>query len=750
MTIRFLLFFVFIQFTQLTAQELPKRPKVGLVLSGGAAHGLAHIGVIKYLEEIGIEVDYVTGTSMGSIIGGLYAMGLSADEMYDVVKSQDWDHIIGNKIPLDEVSAIEKEYHQKLPLNFVWEDKKLQLPKSILSSQKLDLCLSRMFSSAHHIDHFDNLYRPFRCVAIDIEDGDIKVFEDGKIHDAIRASMAIPSVFAPKEIDDRLYVDGGLIRNFPVIECKDMGADILIGVFTGSRVKPKEKLKSWFGIMGQATIISSFIDLKKQKELTDIYIDAVIEDLDRFEFDRYEDIIDGGYDAALENEESLLNLAEYLSSFESIKFKNEKLIIKDEIELDKVNIKSEEPSLKAIVRKSLSLENDSDISFDELDYRVNRLFGTKNFTKIDYELTSDDSQKLSLNIDSESAKNWGVGLSINRFNNYNTSFIVTAQFRNLLLQPSVLHIQSRLSEYSGLSADYFLRSSPLSNLVFSIHAKAEQYLQPFMIEGKVERVYQRDERYIGGQLNYEFSNSMLVSSGYRYRYDNITPEVLKEFDVVRYRSLRNELYFKWQFNNTDHHYFATKGFDLSFSYNYQFGQSIDKVERVEFIPIFDFNEDKSFRSYIISGKYYLSHSDSWCSKFGIMYRNTYWWRPDETFQNAFYNQFRLGGPQESKDDSFGLSGLDESELIYASLLYIGCNTRVKLLPNLYVEPDIYFLFGEDLLHNVYGSSNFIYSFGGGVSLSYDSPLGPISLNIGRNSRRNGAVANVGVGYRFIK
>ena len=254
----------------LASQSSDTKPKIGLALSGGSAHGFAHVGVIKYLEELGIEIDYVIGTSMGSVIGGLFAMGYNAAEITKTAGELDWDQLMSNRVPLDEIAPIEKPFHDRIPISALWKNSSFRLPRGFIRGQKLDLVVSKVYSAAYHIEDFDDFQIPFRCVAIDIEDGSIDVLDKGYVGNAIRASMAIPTVFPPKEVDGRLYVDGGLLRNFPVQEAIDLGADIVIGVYVGSEKATRDELYSMFDILKQSASMANLLDAEVQKKLTDV------------------------------------------------------------------------------------------------------------------------------------------------------------------------------------------------------------------------------------------------------------------------------------------------------------------------------------------------------------------------------------------------------------------------------------------------------------------------------------------------
>ena len=248
-------------------------PKIGLVLSGGGAKGLAHIGVLKVLEEVGITPDFITGASMGSIMGGLYAVGYSADEIEQIVISANWDQLLSNKVPMNEVAYEEKDYYNRYINELTISGLRLELPKGLIEGQKLSNLLSNLTRPVHDIHDFNLFPIPFACMGADIETGLKVVLNQGSMARSLRASMAIPTVFTPVEIDSKLLVDGGLVHNFPVEENLEMGADFIIGVFVGNQLSTKDELKSPLDVLIQSAIIHSSFDDDIQKELTDIYIE---------------------------------------------------------------------------------------------------------------------------------------------------------------------------------------------------------------------------------------------------------------------------------------------------------------------------------------------------------------------------------------------------------------------------------------------------------------------------------------------
>ena len=237
------------------AEALPKQPKIGLALSGGGARGAAHIGVIRELERQNIRIDYIAGTSMGAIIAGLYASGMSADQIEQAYRGIDWDNVLNDSPPRQELS-MRRKFDQsifQMDKKAGIKDGKLELPAGLIRGQKLELELQKLLMHVADVSDFDQLTIPFRAIASDIARNQAVVIKNGSMSQALRASMAVPGVFTPVHIDDRLLVDGGITNNLPVDVVREMGADIVIAVDIGSQLLKMDKTVSVITIAEQLT-----------------------------------------------------------------------------------------------------------------------------------------------------------------------------------------------------------------------------------------------------------------------------------------------------------------------------------------------------------------------------------------------------------------------------------------------------------------------------------------------------------------
>ncbi len=290
------------------------RPRIGLVLGGGGARGAAHIGVIQLLEEFRVPVDFVVGTSMGSIVAGLYAAGYPPDEMAEILQQADWSEILSDDPPRDQLWFRRRQDDRRfqVDLELGWRNGAPALPPGLILGRNIDAFLERLLLPVATVDDFDSLPIPFRCVAIDIADGSSVVFKNGSVTKAIRASISLPGIFAPVEHEGRILVDGGFVDNLPVNVAREMGADILIVVDVATPIADPTTRHSLVGIYDQ--VIRVLMDRNRKLSADslnegDIRIVPRLDGFGSLEFSHAAEAIEGGRVAARLHREALVALA---------------------------------------------------------------------------------------------------------------------------------------------------------------------------------------------------------------------------------------------------------------------------------------------------------------------------------------------------------------------------------------------------------------------------------------------------------
>jgi NTE family protein len=274
-------------------------PKIGLVLEGGAALGLAHIGVIRWLEEHRIPISYVAGTSMGGLVGGLYATGNSPDEIRQLVDGIDWDLVMSGEIPYKDLAYRRKEDAEQFPNGLEFGIKNgIRFPEGFNSGHQVGLILDHIALPYSHLKSFDDLPIPFACVATDLVNNKAHVFRDGPLSTALRSTMSLPGIFTPVRANDTVYVDGGLLDNMPVDVAKDLGAEVTIAVYLHSKALQAEQPLSSVGVLGQSVSVVIEENVLESMQRADILISVPLEKYSGTDYKKGAEIIKLGYEAA--------------------------------------------------------------------------------------------------------------------------------------------------------------------------------------------------------------------------------------------------------------------------------------------------------------------------------------------------------------------------------------------------------------------------------------------------------------------
>ncbi len=288
--------------TQTASPSAPKRRlKIGVALEGGGALGLAHIGVLQWFEDHHIPVDYVAGTSMGGLVGGLYATGHSPAEMKAIVEKQDWNGIIDGETQYRDLSFRRKEDAVAYPnrLDFGLKNG-FSLPPGLNSGQGVSLLIDRETLPYGHQESFNDFPIPFRCVATDLTTAKAVVFDHGSIAQAMRATMSLPGIFAPVREGDNIYVDGGLLGNLPTDVVRNMGADVVIAIHLETAPVDPEKIQSLFSILGRSVAVVIHQNEIRGLAGADLVVTVDLKEYDAMQYDKAEVIIDRGSKAAID------------------------------------------------------------------------------------------------------------------------------------------------------------------------------------------------------------------------------------------------------------------------------------------------------------------------------------------------------------------------------------------------------------------------------------------------------------------
>lgn len=386
-----LLAFLFSLFpSKIQAQEpiVPKKPKVGLVLSGGGAKGFAHIGVLKVLEEAGVEISYIGGTSMGAIVGGLYASGYNAKQIDSIFTDTDFDALLSDFIPRSSKNFYEKKNDEMYAITLPFNKMRIGIPTALSRGMYNYNLLNKLLFKVRHERDFNKLPIPFLCVATDIETGEEVLLNKGYLPQALLASGAFPTLFSPVEIDGRLLVDGGVTNNFPVEELKKLGADYIIGVDVQDDLKDRKSLRDATKILGQISNLQMIEKMKEKIKLTDIYLKPDISDYSVISFDMGESIVKKGEQAAYAVFDKLKAVGDGRKGP-----KHYPPVIVDSLSIKNITINPLDNYTRSYVIGKLRFKQESKISYGDLKIGIDNITATQNFSSIGYSLQQNENGK---------------------------------------------------------------------------------------------------------------------------------------------------------------------------------------------------------------------------------------------------------------------------------------------------------------------------------------------------------------------
>ncbi len=377
-------------------QTPPEDVKVGLVLSGGGAKGLAHIGALKIIEESGVRIDYIGGTSMGAIIGALHASGYTAKQLDSIFEEIDFTTLIADDIPRSAKTFYEKQESEKYALTLPFDDFQVSFPSGLSKGQNVYNLLSQLTSHVNHIEDFNELPIPFFCVATNVESGQEVILDKGYLPRAITASGAIPSLFSPVVVNDTLLIDGGVVNNYPVDEVRSMGADIIIGVDVQDSLRGRDQLRTAFDVLVQVNNYRTINTMVEKKKRTDVYIDPDIEGYTVVSFDKGREIITAG---EAEAEKFRVLLQDIASRQKKSSRPPVKIEPNDMLDISKVEITGLDKYTRAYVLGKLKLRTPVRTSYKRFNEGINNLSATGNFQDINYKFVPDKDGKSILQLD---------------------------------------------------------------------------------------------------------------------------------------------------------------------------------------------------------------------------------------------------------------------------------------------------------------------------------------------------------------
>jgi NTE family protein len=511
-------------------QEVPSSPKVGLVLEGGSALGLAHIGVLRWFEEHRVPISYIAGTSMGGLVGGIYSTGLSTDELQQLIQTIDWDQVLQGRTPYEALSFRRKEDAVEYPNHMEFGLRKgVRFPEGYNSGQQVISILDRVALPYSDVHDFSDLPTPFACVAIDLVSSEKFVFRQGSLSLALRSTMSLPGIFTPVHWNGHIFADGGLLDNLPVDVAKSMGADLTVAVHLESaRLDPSAPLSS-IGVLGKSVDVVIAANELRSMENADILISVPLQRYNSFTFGHAEEIIKAGYDAAQAKAAVLSKLSVDEATWQAyLAHRASRRRTTPVPQFVRVTGTSSE--LAEAIKDDLQNNVGQVIDPGHLDSQLTDLMGEGRFASLTYEITTTDQQPGLLIAATEKSYSPPIVRPILLFDGGDfagVDFSMGARITFLDFGSYRAELRNDIMVGTNYRFDsqYYRPFSARSNWFFAPNVLADYLQYPIYKQNDLLALYRKASAGGGVNFGYQFGRVAQLTVGYTAAHQSFTPTI---------------------------------------------------------------------------------------------------------------------------------------------------------------------------------------------------------------------------------
>ncbi len=697
--------------------------KVGLALSGGGAKGMAHIGVLRALEEHNVKIDYISGTSMGAVVGAMYSIGYSVDQIEAYLKNVDWDALLDNTLPRNHLSVLDRESAERYILDFEVVDDKILAADAFNKGQYMLKELSFLTFPEHGQTDFSKFDIPFLCVGTDLATGEEMIFEEGELSGALRASLAFPSMFSPFKIKGRKYVDGGVVNNLPISVLKDSkGMDFIIASNVQGRLYTEEELVSVIQILEQVSSYANAMAYKEQKKKASLLINPPVLDYSLTAYELADTISKIGYDEAVKYEDVFKKLPQKSIARDTVvDLRNE-----DKIYIKSIEVNGADQTTVRFVKSKMRLKKPTVYSTKKLNAGLDRLYGSSYYDHLYFDLIpADTGYNLILKLkERKSSMTLRTGLHYD--DDFGIGILANITLRNALLANSRFSMDVVFSEnIRGKIAYVYDRGFiPALGVQIAFHRFGTKIYDNR--EAITSLTYQ--DFSISTFLTSTFSNNYSLGGGVKYENVNYL-EDFQTLGIGRFNNNYLHTYVYLDFDNFNRKYKPSKGFKLKS----EFRTIARQQEGVKFFDASSVLYAKYDQAIKINRKLGINTTLLAGGTIG----------PD---MDLPYNIYFGGLGENYNNYIFPFLGYRYMELFGRTAVMGRLDFYVEPAKNHFItakanigklEPTIEGLFNESILLDGYG-----------ISYGYNSPFGPLEFTLIASSNHNAILSYLSLGFWF--
>lgn len=695
---------------------VPPNPRIGLSLAGGGAKGFAHIGALKVLDSLGVKIDNVAGTSMGAIVGGLYASGYTGKEIEKIVLDTDFYNIIANEKTRQETTFFNKSVDKYILTIPVKNGKVNVLPKAISTGQKNIYLLKELFKNVSTIDDFSKLPIPFMCIGTNLESGKMEIFEKGDLVSSIMASSAFPSLMDPVKIGDSLYIDGAMTINYPSKPLKDKGIDIVIGVDLSQGLATREKLQSAIDILNQVIDFGIQKETKNQLKYTDINIHPNLTGMSATSYDAKKQILDSGYAEANKYVQPLSLLPKRAQNLLRAPMNS---VYSNVYKIDSLILENNHIFGKNYVEGKMNLKVPSLQTYGGINKMIDKLYATNNYKLINYDIIQQDNKNyLKLNVTEDDTR-FFLKFGLHYDEVFKTGLLLNATAKRLLFRNSTVSFDVVVGDKPRYYLNYFIDNGYIPGFGFyasgmtldlkDSDANIYERWNWFRNEAFIQSVW-RDKYAIGGGISHDYFESKITGDQKFGKSQHfINPYAFIKSDTQ------------------DDKNFATKGFYLNAE-----GKILDLL-----------NKEQEGRTFQLKANARLNFPlTEWLTNRVSLFGGF-------TIGNTLnpYYRYSIGGIFEQNAGNFErFEGYEFGSFSAQNLIIASNSLQFKVYKNYYLIANLSL---ANFFDDVKVDDTFkISESSAGLTAGYKSPFGQIKINYSHSLNRNTGVFSVILGHWF--
>jgi len=702
-----------------------QKPKIGVALSGGGAKGLAHIGILKAIDSAGLQVNYITGTSMGSIIGALYACGYSTDTIEKIARSTNWELLLTNSASLQAMSMDEKNEYDKYAVELPWVNNGFRIPSGLLESEEIWLRLSEYFFPVYNIKDFSKLPVGFKCIATDVSTGEGVVFDSGEIVPAVRSSMAIPSLFTAVNYNGRKFVDGGIVRNFPVSDVKEMGTDIIIGSNVAGGLLPKEKINNIFQVLLQIAFFREDVDAINEKKLCNIYVPHHLDEYNMGSFASAEAIIDEGVKMGDSLYPRFKKLADSLNTIYGKQTPRKNLLpLVDSVKITAYEIHGLHQTNELFFLHRLQFENDKWYTAKLLSSKIRKAFGTRYYNKIVYSLQPlpDGSCKIIFDIEENPFTFAKLGIQYNSFTGI--SLIGNLTSRDFFTPHSRSLVNINIGENLRIRGEHLQNFGKFKTFAVAGRTEAESLGFITYKDFNKEGTFKRSSFLADVNTHWTFRRNFQMGVGTNFEAYHYKPDIPSQFYLRGHINLFTSYGFL-KVNTLSNSIYPQQGTKVNAEIGYVYNQHphLEYYRNKELITNVDslnFEYNNFWRTTLSVAHYQpLSKKITFIAEgqAGLNFHE----------KAGIVNDFVVGGLTHTFRNQLTFAGLNEGSFFTSSAATLSLALRYHMYANLYLTAIANGLYNNFITSNRSADQpNFLTGYA--VTLGYNFVLGPLEVS----------------------